>query len=133
MTNQNRYEGLWVTSDGHIRHALQPNGRYVEARGKLERAYEGRYEIRGDHIDYWDDTEFTADGDFIDGVLHHAGMIDLPTDSARPHRQSCCSRHPGASRPQVRQRGRHLGPGRVSTCAPNRACAYSKKNECSFF
>jgi len=75
MTNQNRYEGLWVTSDGHIRHALQPNGRYVEARGKLERAYEGRYEIRGDHIDYWDDTEFTADGDFIDGVLHHAGMI----------------------------------------------------------
>lgn len=29
----------------------------------------------GTHIDYWDDTGFTADGDFIDGVLHHAGMI----------------------------------------------------------
>jgi hypothetical protein len=27
------------------------------------------------HIEYWDDTGFTADGDFIDGVLHHGGMI----------------------------------------------------------
>ncbi|TIT21295.1 MAG: hypothetical protein E5W78_23800, partial [Mesorhizobium sp.] len=27
------------------------------------------------HIDYWDDTGFTADGEFIDGVLHHAGMM----------------------------------------------------------
>jgi hypothetical protein len=67
--------GLWVTSDGHIRHELLPNGRYVEARGARERAYQGRYEITGDHIDYWDDTGFTADGEFIDGVLHHAGMI----------------------------------------------------------
>jgi hypothetical protein len=67
--------GLWVTSDGHIRHELLPNGRYVEARGARERAYQGRYEITGDHIDYWDDTGFTADGTFIDGVLHHAGMI----------------------------------------------------------
>ncbi|TIT72017.1 MAG: hypothetical protein E5W56_21100, partial [Mesorhizobium sp.] len=24
---------------------------------------------------YWDDTGFTADGEFIDGILHHAGMI----------------------------------------------------------
>jgi hypothetical protein len=69
------YVGLWVTSDGHIRHELLPNGRYVEARGARERAYQGRYEITGDHIDYWDDTGFTADGEFIDGVLHHAGMI----------------------------------------------------------
>ncbi|WP_342212728.1 Atu4866 domain-containing protein [Pleomorphomonas diazotrophica] len=69
------YAGLWVTDDGRIRHELLPNGRYVEARGSRERAYEGRYEVRGDHIDYWDDTGFTADGDFIDGVLHHAGMV----------------------------------------------------------
>lgn len=67
--------GLWVTDDGRIRHELLSNGRYVEARGSRERAYEGHYEMRGDHIDYWDDTGFTADGDFIDGVLHHAGMI----------------------------------------------------------
>jgi len=69
------YVGLWVTQDGHIRHELLPNGRYVEARGMRERAYEGRYEVTGTHIEYWDDTGFTADGDFIDDVLHHAGMI----------------------------------------------------------
>ncbi|AGB70557.1 hypothetical protein RTCIAT899_CH05750 [Rhizobium tropici CIAT 899] len=69
------YAGMWVTADGHIRHELLPNGRYIEARGSRERAYQGRYVLTGDHIDYWDDTGFTADGDFIDGVLHHAGMI----------------------------------------------------------
>ena len=69
------YVGLWVTQDGHIRHELLPNGRYVEARGTRERAYEGRYVVTGTHIEYWDDTGFTADGDFIDDVLHHAGMI----------------------------------------------------------
>lgn len=69
------YVGMWVTENGHIRHELLPNGRYVEARGTRERAYQGRYEIVGNHIDYWDDTGFTADGDFIDGVLHHAGMV----------------------------------------------------------
>ncbi len=69
------YVGMWITEDGHIRHELLANGRYVEARGTREKAYQGRYEITGNHIDYWDDTGFTADGDFIDGVLHHAGMI----------------------------------------------------------
>jgi len=69
------YVGLWVTEDGRIRHELLANGRYVEARGTRERAYEGRYEVTGTHIEYWDDTGFTADGDFIDDVLHHAGMV----------------------------------------------------------
>lgn len=69
------YAGMWVTADGNIRHNLLPNGRYDEARGKREGAYQGRYEVRGNHIDYWDDTGFTADGTFIDGVLHHGGMI----------------------------------------------------------
>ena len=76
MTNQTHpYVGMWVTADRNIRHELLANGRYVEARGKRERAYLGRYVVTGNHIDYWDDTGFTADGDFIDGVLHHAGMI----------------------------------------------------------
>jgi len=75
MQADHPYAGLWVTEDGHVRHELLPNGRYVEARGNRERAYEGRYEVTGDHIEYWDDTGFTADGDFIDGVLHHGGMI----------------------------------------------------------
>lgn len=75
MQASHPYVGLWVTEDGHIRHELLPTGRYVEARGTRERAYEGRYEVTGTHIEYWDDTGFTADGDFIDDVLHHAGMI----------------------------------------------------------
>ncbi|RJL03435.1 hypothetical protein D3P06_10135 [Paracoccus aestuarii] len=70
-----RYVGMWVTADGHIRHNLLPDGRYDEAKGNRESAYQGRYEVRDRHIDYWDDTGFTADGEFLDDVLHHAGMI----------------------------------------------------------
>ncbi|AYD02154.1 Atu4866 domain-containing protein [Neorhizobium sp. NCHU2750] len=70
------YLGMWVTGDGHIRQELLPSGRYDEARGSRSSAYQGRYEIRGDHIDYWDDTGFTADGTFVDAdTLHHGGMI----------------------------------------------------------
>lgn len=69
------YLGMWVTDDGHVRHHLLPGGRYDEARGTRESAYRGRYAIEGDHIDYVDDTGFTADGDFIDGVLYHGGMV----------------------------------------------------------
>jgi len=69
------YVGMWETADGRIRHQLLPNGRYDEARGSRESAYRGRYEVSGNHIEYWDDTGFTADGNFVDGVLHHAGMV----------------------------------------------------------
>jgi hypothetical protein len=70
------YVGLWVTDDGHVRHELLPNGRYDEARGTRESAYRGRYEVSGTHIEYWDDTGFTADGDFVDAdTLHHGGMV----------------------------------------------------------
>lgn len=66
---------MWHTADAHVRHQLLPDGRYVEARGNRESAYTGRYTVTGDHIDYLDDTGFTADGDFVDDVLHHGGMI----------------------------------------------------------
>jgi hypothetical protein len=75
MVPAHSFVGMWVTADGHVRHELLPNRRYDEARGDRKSAYQGRYEIRGNHIDYWDDTGFTADGDFLDGVLHHGGMI----------------------------------------------------------
>nr|WP_248126937.1 Atu4866 domain-containing protein [Brucella pituitosa] len=51
---------------------------HVETGGTYERAYEERYEVTGTHIEYWDDTGFTADGDFIDNVQHYAGMILYP-------------------------------------------------------
>jgi hypothetical protein len=32
-------------------------------------------EVRANHIDYWDDTGFIADGEFKDRILYHAGMM----------------------------------------------------------
>jgi hypothetical protein len=70
------YVGMWVTDDGHVRQELLPNGRYDEARGATRSAYQGRYRISGTHIDYWDDSGFTADGEFVTlDVLHHGGMV----------------------------------------------------------
>ncbi|TYT26594.1 hypothetical protein FZO89_10185 [Luteimonas viscosa] len=70
------YVGMWVTDDGHVRHELLPDGRYDEARGTRESAYQGRYTVRGNQIDYVDDTGFTADGVFVEAdVLHHGGMV----------------------------------------------------------
>lgn len=59
------YAGMWVIEDGYIRHERLPNGRYIEARGNREHAYEGRYKVTGTHIEYWDDTGFTADEDLL--------------------------------------------------------------------
>jgi len=69
------YVGMWVTKDGCIRHELLADGRYDEARGKVRSAYQGRYRVTGDHVDYLDDTGFTAKGDFREDVLYHAGMV----------------------------------------------------------
>ena len=74
-TDQNKYVGIWVTADGYIRHELLRDGRYDEARGTRGSAYRGSYSLTGDHVDYVDDTGFTADGEFRDGVLYHAGMV----------------------------------------------------------
>lgn len=70
-----KYVGLWVTSDRRVRQRLLADERYVEARGSDERAYTGRYRVTGDDIEYWDDSGFTADGRFRDDVLYHGGMV----------------------------------------------------------
>ncbi len=69
------YIGMWVTKDGYIRHELLPANRYDETRGTRKSAYQGSYKVSGSHIDYKDDTGFTADGEFREGVLYHAGMV----------------------------------------------------------
>lgn len=74
-SQNNEYVGMWVTGDGHIRQELLANNRYDEARGEKKTAYQGRYKITGKHIDYWDDTGFTADGEFRDGILYHGGYV----------------------------------------------------------
>jgi hypothetical protein len=70
-----RYVGLWVTADGRIRQRLLPGGRYTEARGTREAAYTGSYVVTGSSIWYEDDSGFSADGEFRDDVLFHAGMV----------------------------------------------------------
>lgn len=76
MEENNKYVGMWVSADGYIRHELLPEGRYDEARGSRKSAYRGSYTVSGNHIDYVDDTGFTADGEFTDEkTLHHGGYI----------------------------------------------------------
>jgi hypothetical protein len=75
MEESRDYLGTWVTADGYIKHQLLPGNRYDEARGNRKSAYVGQYWVSGNHIEYKDDTGFTADGDFKNGILHHAGMI----------------------------------------------------------
>lgn len=76
------FVGLWVTADGHVRQRLLPEGRYVEARGHREAAYTGAYRVEGSSIYYRDDTGFSADGEFREDVLYHAGMVMYRTPDA---------------------------------------------------
>ncbi|WP_249998634.1 Atu4866 domain-containing protein [Actinoplanes sp. M2I2] len=82
-----QHVGMWVTADGHIRQELRADGRYDEARGERRSAYTGRYEVRGDHIDYWDDSGFTADGRFDGDVLHHGGYL-FYRENSEAHRRA---------------------------------------------
>ncbi|MFE4874488.1 Atu4866 domain-containing protein [Streptomyces sp. NPDC056682] len=65
--------GMWVDDNDFVRQELLPDGRYDEARGDRPSAYQGRYWINGNRIDYLDDLGFWAFGEFRDGHLHHAG------------------------------------------------------------
>lgn len=67
--------GMWVTADGRIRQELLADGRYEEARDGREKAYTGRYAVDGNHIEYVDDTGFTATGDIRGGVLYHEHLV----------------------------------------------------------
>lgn len=70
--------GHWVTGDGHVRQELRADGRFVEARGNQERAYSGRYRLEGNRIEYIDDSGFTAEGQFRDGILYQSGIVLYP-------------------------------------------------------
>jgi hypothetical protein len=51
-------------------------GRRNINRVRVERTYVPTTANVGLHIDYWDDTGFTADGTFVsENEFHHAGMI----------------------------------------------------------
>ncbi|MEU8241142.1 Atu4866 domain-containing protein [Actinoplanes missouriensis] len=67
------YRGMWADDNDFVRQELLPDGRYDEARGDRPSAYQGRYWITGNRIDYLDDLGFWAFGTFQNGELHHAG------------------------------------------------------------
>ncbi len=56
---------MWVTADGHIRQELLSNGRYDGAWLSQEPRIGDDTKSKPNHIDYWDDTGFTADGTFV--------------------------------------------------------------------
>lgn len=76
--------GMWVTADGYIRQELRPDGRYDEARGTRRSVYTGSYTVTGAHLDYVDDTGFTATGDIRDGVLFHEHLVLYREEHPRP-------------------------------------------------
>ncbi|WP_405975097.1 Atu4866 domain-containing protein [Streptomyces sp. NBC_00988] len=65
--------GVWIDENDFLHQELTPDGRYDETRGGRPHAYEGRYWIDGDRIDYLDDLGFWAFGEFRGDELHHAG------------------------------------------------------------
>ena len=65
--------GVWIDENDFLHQELTAGGRYDETRGGRPHAYEGRYWIDGDRIDYLDDLGFWAYGEFRGDELHHAG------------------------------------------------------------
>jgi hypothetical protein len=67
--------GVWIDSHDFLHQELGADGRYDETRGGRRHAYQGRYWIDGDRIDYLDDLGFWAYGEFQGDELHHAGYV----------------------------------------------------------
>jgi len=67
--------GVWIDRNDFLHQELTADGRYDETRGGRPHAYQGRYWIDGDRIDYLDDLGFWAYGAFQDDELHHAGYV----------------------------------------------------------
>ncbi|MFD5258699.1 Atu4866 domain-containing protein [Streptomyces bobili] len=67
--------GVWIDQDDFLHQELTADGRYDETRGGRPHAYQGRYWIDGDRIDYLDDLGFWAVGYFRGHELHHVGYI----------------------------------------------------------
>ncbi|MFE2034959.1 Atu4866 domain-containing protein [Streptomyces scopuliridis] len=67
--------GVWIDKNDFLHQELTADGRYDETRGGRRHAYQGRYWIDGDRIDYLDDLGFWAYGEFQGDELHHAGYV----------------------------------------------------------
>ena len=69
------YLGMWIDETGFLHQELTADGRYDETRGGRPNAFQGKFWIDGERIDYLDDLGFWAFGDFREGVLFHAGYV----------------------------------------------------------
>ncbi|MGW2259077.1 Atu4866 domain-containing protein [Streptomyces sp. NPDC001780] len=67
--------GVWIDRNDFLHQELTADGRYDETRGGRPHAYQGRFWIDGDRIDYLDDLGFWAYGEFQGDELHHAGYV----------------------------------------------------------
>ncbi|MDN3250115.1 MULTISPECIES: Atu4866 domain-containing protein [unclassified Streptomyces] len=67
--------GVWIDREDFLHQELTADGRYDETRGGRPHAYQGRFWIDGDRIDYLDDLGFWAYGEFKGDELHHAGYV----------------------------------------------------------
>ncbi|MEU2616866.1 Atu4866 domain-containing protein [Streptomyces sp. NPDC007157] len=67
--------GVWIDRNDFLHQELTADGRYDETRGGRPHAYQGRYWVAGDRIDYLDDLGFWAYGEFRGDELHHAGYV----------------------------------------------------------
>ncbi|MFJ3308382.1 Atu4866 domain-containing protein [Streptomyces sp. NPDC086549] len=67
--------GVWIDRNDFLHQELTADGRYDETRGGRPHAYQGRYWIDGDRVDYLDDLGFWAYGEFRGDELHHAGYV----------------------------------------------------------
>ncbi|MFI0539706.1 Atu4866 domain-containing protein [Streptomyces sp. WSLK1-3] len=67
--------GVWIDRKDFLHQELTAEGRYDETRGGRSHAYQGRFWIDGDRIDYLDDLGFWAYGEFHGDELHHAGYV----------------------------------------------------------
>ncbi len=65
--------GVWIDESDFLHQELTADGRYDETRGGRSHAFQGRFWISGDRIDYVDDLGFWAFGEFRGDELHHAG------------------------------------------------------------
>lgn len=69
------YVGMWVTENDRVRLELLPTGRYDEAVGRRESAYQSNYTIDSNQIHFVDDSGFTVNDEFRDGALYLAQMV----------------------------------------------------------
>ncbi len=67
--------GVWIDESDFLHHELTADGRYDETRGGRPHAFQGRFWVDGDRIDYLDDLGFWAFGEFRGDELHHAGYV----------------------------------------------------------